>query len=140
MLICGICGQKNSKTLNAELKTLFLIGIGGGVGSIFRYLTSVFVTKYFQTAFPLATFAVNFAGCLIIGVLLGLFERHQLASSDLKILLVTGFCGGFTTFSAFAAENINLFQTGHSFTALLYIAASVLVGLLAVWLGLVLVK
>ena len=122
------------------IRAIILVGIGGGVGSILRYLTNVFVTKYFQTTFPLATFTANFLGCLLIGILLGIFDRQQLANPDLKYLFITGFCGGYTTFSAFAAENINLFQTGNSLTAFLYIAASVLVGLFAVWLGLVLVK
>jgi Integral membrane protein possibly involved in chromosome condensation len=62
-------------------------------------------------------------------------ERHQLLSSDLKLLLITGFCGGYTTFSAFAVENLALFQSQQSFTAILYIAASILIGLLAVWGG-----
>ena len=122
------------------LRAVILVGLGGGVGSILRYLTTVFVTKHFQSAFPLATFTANFLGCLLIGILLGIFDRQQLANPDLKYLFITGFCGGYTTFSAFAAENINLFQTGHSLTAFLYIVASVLVGLFAVWLGLVLIK
>lgn len=121
-------------------KAIVLVGLGGGIGSVLRYLVSVVVTKYFQTAFPLATFVSNFVGCLIIGVLLGVFERQQISSPDLKLLFITGFCGGYTTFSAFAAENVSLFQSGNSFTALLYIFGSVLLGLFAVWIGLFLVK
>lgn len=121
-------------------KALVLVGLGGGIGSMLRYLTSLVVTKCFQTTFPLTTFVANFVGCLIIGVLLGVFERQQLSSPDLKLLFITGFCGGYTTFSAFAAENISLFQSGNSFTALLYISGSVLLGLFAVWIGLFLVK
>ena len=122
------------------IRAIILVGIGGGVGSIFRYLTSVFVGKYFQPLFPWATFAANILGCLIIGLLFGFFDRHQLTNPDLKYLFITGFCGGYTTFSAFAAENINLFQSGNTLTAFLYIAASVLVGLFAVWLGVTLTK
>ena len=122
------------------LRAIILVGAGGGIGSIFRYLTSVIVSKYFHAAFPLATFIANILGCLIIGLLLGFFERHQLANPDLKYLFVTGFCGGFTTFSTFAAENYNLFQSENSLTAFAYIAASVLVGLLAVWAGVALTK
>ena len=122
------------------IRAIIFVGIGGGIGSIFRYLTSVFVGKYFLAAFPFATFFANILGCLIIGLLLGFFERHQLANPDLKYLFVTGFCGGYTTFSTFAAENFNLFQSENSLTAFAYIAASVLVGLLAVWAGVELTK
>ena len=122
------------------LRAIILVGVGGGIGSIFRYLTTVIAGKYFHAAFPLATFIANILGCLIIGLLLGFFERHQLANPDLKYLFVTGFCGGYTTFSTFAAENINLFHTENSLTAFAYIAASVIVGLLAVWIGLALTR
>ena len=122
------------------LRTIIWVGIGGGIGSILRYLTIVFVNKYFQTSFPWGTFAVNILGCLVVGLLLGCFERYQLTNPDLKYLFVTGFCGGYTTFSAFAAENVNLFQSDNSLTAFAYIAASVLLGLFAVWIGLMLTK
>jgi crcB protein len=122
------------------IRAIILVGLGGGIGSIFRYLTAVFVNKYFQTSFPWATFAANIIGCLIIGLLLGFFDKYNLTNPDLKYLFITGFCGGYTTFSAFAAENMNLFQSENTLTALLYIAASVLVGLFAVWLGLTLTK
>ena len=122
------------------LRAIILIGVGGGIGSILRYLTAVFVSKYFQTSFPWGTFVVNILGCLLIGLLLGLFERHQLTNPDLKYLFATGFCGGYTTFSTFAAENVNLLQSGNSLTVFAYIAASVLVGLFAVWVGLMLTK
>lgn len=122
------------------IRAIILVGIGGGLGSVFRYLTSLFVTKYFQITFPLGTFSVNVIGCLIVGILIGFFERQQLTNPDLKFLFITGFCGGYTTFSAFALENINLFQTGNSLTAFFYIAASVLVSLFAVWIGLSLIK
>lgn len=121
-------------------KAILLVGLGGGVGSILRYLTSVVVTKYFQSNFPLGTFVVNILGCLIIGILIGLFDKQQLPNPDLRLLFITGFCGGFTTFSAFAAENINLFQSGHSLAALLYIGASIFVSLFFVWLGMVVVR
>lgn len=121
-------------------RAIILVGLGGGLGSVFRYLTSVIVTKYFQTTFPLATFTANIFGCLLIGVLLGLFERQQLTNPDLKFLFITGFCGGYTTFSAFASENINLLQSGNSLTAFVYIATSVIISLFSVWLGLTLTK
>jgi len=121
-------------------RAIILVGIGGGIGSIFRYLTSVIVTRYAPPAFPFATLVANVLGCLVIGVLLGLFERQQLTHPDLKFLFITGFCGGYTTFSTFASENINLVQSGNTLTAFLYIAASIVGSLLAVWLGLSLTK
>ncbi|MCK9562283.1 MAG: fluoride efflux transporter CrcB [Bacteroidales bacterium] len=122
------------------IKTIICIGIGGGFGSIFRYLTSLFIDKYIHTNFPLATCTVNVVGCLIIGILLGLFEWQALPYSNLKFLLITGFCGGYTTFSAFASENIHLFQSGNSLTAFFYIAVSIIMSLFAVWLGLTITK
>ena len=122
------------------IRAMALVGIGGGIGSVFRYLTAVVVNKYFQPAFPWATFVANILGCLIIGLLLGFFERYHLANPDLKYLFVTGFCGGYTTFSTFAVENMNLFNSGNSLTAFAYIAASIIIGLVAVWLGVVVTK
>lgn len=122
------------------LKTLLIVGLGGGIGSVFRYLTSVWTQKLVQSVFPWATFIVNVLGCLIIGILVGFFTKQQIENSDLKLLFVTGFCGGFTTFSAFALENIKLFQTGNSLLALLYIALSVIVGIFAVWSGIMIMK
>jgi CrcB protein len=122
------------------LRTILLTGIGGGIGSIFRYLTSVLVSRYFPSSFPWATFTANIIGCLIVGLLVGYFGRQQQPDSRYYFLLVTGFCGGYTTFSTFSVENIQLFLSGNSLTALLYTAGSILCGLLAVWLGLTWMK
>jgi CrcB protein len=122
------------------IKTILLVGLGGGVGSILRYLTSMLVTTYFHTVFPLATFVVNVLGCLAVGLITGFLESRQILNFDLKVLLITGFCGGYTTFSTFSAENINLFRSGHSLAAFIYLSASILIGLSAVWLGLALTK
>ncbi|MDR2139315.1 MAG: fluoride efflux transporter CrcB [Tannerella sp.] len=122
------------------MRALLLVGFGGGAGSIFRYLTSVLVTRYFQGVFPLAVFTVNVSGCFIMGLLLGLSERLPFVGTDMKLLFVTGFCGGYTTFSTFSAENVDLIQSGHYPTAFLYMAASVLAGPAAVWLGFALAK
>ena len=122
------------------IKPLLLVAVGGGIGSAFRYLTTVFVNKYYASAFPLATFIINILGCFLIGLLMGFLQRNNLSDSNLKWLLVTGFCGGYTTFSAFGFENISLLQTNNAATSMLYICASVIIGLLAVCAGLFLVR
>ena len=122
------------------LKTALIIALGGGLGSILRYFTSVLVSKYWSSNFPLATFIVNSIGCLLIGFIIGLLEKNQLSDSRLKLFLVTGICGGLTTFSAFGMENYNLFQNNNSLLAFVYIAMSIVIGLLAIWLGIFLSK
>lgn len=122
------------------IKAIALVGIGGGVGSILRYLSAVLVNKYFNGAFPLATFLINIVGCFIIGVLMSVMERNAWADDNFKYLFVTGFCGGYTTFSAFANENVFLMNAGQSLIAFSYIAASVVAGLFCVWLGMMLGK
>lgn len=122
------------------LKTILYIALGGAIGSVLRYLTSILVAKYWSNQFPLATLLTNVLGCFLIGFLIGVLEKNNLANSSLKWLLVTGFCGGFTTFSTFGYENISLFQSNNAAMAFGYIALSVLLGLFAVWLGLFVAK
>lgn len=126
------------------LKTILYIAIGGAIGSVLRFLTTVLVSKFcpensgFQ--FPLATFIANVIGCFLIGLFLGILAKNQLTDSNLKWLLVTGFCGGFTTFSAFGIENITLLQNNNTLLAFSYIALSIILGLFAVWFGLFITK
>jgi CrcB protein len=119
------------------VKTLIFVGIGGAIGSIFRYLTSVWVQKLnVNSNFPWATFLTNGLGCLLIGILMGYFTKHNLLNSQLKWLLVTGFCGGYTTFSTFGFETLQLTQNQQFATALLYTISSVCIGITAVFIGL----
>jgi CrcB protein len=122
------------------MKEILLGGLGGGAGSMLRYLGTVYSNRLFPAVFPVGTFLVNVSGCFLIGLLIGLIEHQQVLNVNHRLLFVTGFCGGFTTFSAFSAESLAMFENGHMLGGAFYIAASVLSGLLAVWLGILLLK
>jgi len=122
------------------IKTLLLVGLGGAAGSILRYLTGYAADKWIQAGFPVGTLIVNILGSFLIGLTIGLLDRCTITSPELKYLLVVGFLGGFTTFSAFTYENVNLLQTGNIGTALLYMMGSVVAGLAAVWVGFALTR
>jgi len=115
-----------------------LVGLGGAAGSIARYLLGGWVTAAAAPqAFPLGTFVVNLGGCLAIGLLAGLVERHpDWLAPDLRLLLFVGVLGGFTTFSAFGLETVQLLRRDEWLLAGGYVGGSVLLGLAAVWLGL----
>jgi len=122
------------------LKTIIYIAIGGAIGSVLRFLTTIFVSKFWSNQFPLATFIANVVGCFLIGLIIGFLAKNQLTDSNLKWFLVTGFCGGFTTFSTFGMENFNLLQNNNTLLAFSYIASSIILGLFAVWFGLFVTK
>ena len=117
------------------IKTLLLVGIGGAMGSVLRYLTHWLTSKHFQSSFPLSTFLVNILGSLLIGLFIGYLGKYFPENHPLKFLLIIGFCGGFTTFSSFALENYNLLQNNNQITAYIYMATSIILTISAVGLG-----
>lgn len=117
-------------------KLMLLAGAGGFVGTSCRFLINKLFLIIWKAPFPLATFTINVLGCFIFGILFGLLGRSGAVPPKLNALLVVGFCGGFTTFSTFSFESFNLGTSGEIFSSFLYIAGSVIVGLLAVWFGL----
>ncbi len=118
------------------MKEMLFVGLGGFIGSVGRYKLSGFVLQQVPDwRFPLGTLAVNLVGCFIIGLLSGWAGKHQLGSPELRLFLVPGLLGGFTTFSAFGFETFHLMRRGELHIAFLYVALSVVCGLGLVWLG-----
>ncbi len=118
------------------MTNILLVGLGGFIGSVARYkLGGWLLHLTAQEKFPYSTFAVNIVGCLVVGILAGLAEKHELFGPGARLFLFTGLLGGFTTFSAFGLETMFLLRRGEPWIAALYVVASVLLGLVAVWIG-----
>ena len=117
------------------MKSFLLVFFGGGLGSGLRYLVSIAMNQY-SKVLPFGTFTVNMLGCLLIGIALGYAQKENTLTSNQTLLLATGFCGGFTTFSAFANENLELIKNGEIFNFSVYTIGSVLIGILFIYLGL----
>ncbi len=122
------------------MKQLLLVGMGGFLGSVARYLISKLNLSWNFHSIPMGTFFANILGSLLIGFLLGILISSNEMTTNLKLFLVVGFCGGFTTFSAFTNENFLLLQNGQTTTALIYMTLSVVLGILAVMGGFYLSK
>lgn len=121
------------------LKTIILVGMGGAIGSIMRYLAATGIQSKFLSAFPYGTMCVNISGCFLIGLIYALATKNNL-SPEWRFFLATGICGGYTTFSSFSYESLSLLRDGEILYASLYIAASVFLGVLATFLPVVLIE
>lgn len=122
------------------IKPFLYVGLGGLLGSMARYALHLLISSRNLSVFPWGTFAVNISGCLLIGLLVGLETRHELISDPLKWLLITGLCGGYTTFSTFSIEGLGLLHQEQYASFFGYIAGSVVLGLLATFLGYTVVR
>lgn len=113
------------------MKNLFVIFLGGGIGSIGRYLLGTATQRLIATPFPAGTFLVNITGCFLIGLFYGLINRHAWLTVEWRLFLVTGICGGYTTFSSFSFEAVSLAREGYWLNFIAYVLLSVVLGLLA---------
>ena len=121
------------------MKQLVLVFVGGGFGSVLRYVIGKWLNNT-ENGFPYGTFAANILGSLLIGIILGYAAKNETLSQHSTLLLATGFCGGFTTFSTFAYENHMFLKSGDFTSFACYTMASFVVGFLAVFAGIYLVK
>lgn len=117
------------------MKTALIIFAGSGLGGVLRYLVQKVFVDMGYTSFPTGTFIVNILGCFLIGLFGALAEKNNLLTPEWRLALTTGFCGGFTTFSTFANENMNLLRNGDYAYFGIYTVLSIVLGIGGVMLG-----
>jgi CrcB protein len=117
------------------LKNILIIGSGGFIGSVARYYISRLNLSASFFSIPVGTLLVNVSGSLLIGLLMGLAERTTILTTEARLFLMVGLCGGFTTFSSFTMENLTLLHNGQILQILIYTSLSVVLGFFAVWIG-----
>ena len=122
------------------IKVLLIIGTGGFVGSISRYLVQQLMQEKFDTTFPVGTMAVNILGSFIIGLVYALSEKGDVLSPEWRLFLAVGICGGFTTFSSLAYESFQMIKLEQFFFVALYMGLSLFLGLIATYLGVISLK
>lgn len=122
------------------LRTLLLVGSGGFIGSVMRYLVQYYMEKSLTSTFPWGTFIANIAGSFIIGIVFALAEKGNLMNAEWRIFLAVGICGGFTTFSSFAYNNLTMINEKAWGSLLLNIGGNLFLGILAVYLGIIFIR
>ncbi len=122
------------------LKIFLLVGLGSFFGGGARFLVQQYFAKFYITSFPIGTLVVNILGCFLIGIIFSLSEKTTLISSEMRLLLATGFCGGFTTFSSFSLDSLSLLKAGQIFYLVGYVGASVILGFLATYAAIQIIK
>jgi CrcB protein len=121
------------------MKWFLMVGMGSFAGGVLRYWITQWLHARYPGSFPIGTWMVNMLGCFLIGLFFAYTERSYV-NQEVRLFMTTGLLGGFTTFSAFSNESIGLFRSGNITSAMLYVVASLLVGLLATWLGYTLLR
>ena len=122
------------------MKSFLLVFLGGGIGSSCRFLISNILNYNFKSFHYLGTFSVNIIGCILIGIVMGFLQKENNFNQNYLLLFSSGFCGGFTTFSAFANENLDLIKSGNFSVFFSYVISSVIFGIVAAYLGYLIVK
>lgn len=117
------------------MKQLLLVGLGGFIGSVLRFMVSKLNLYWYFLSIPMGTLTVNIIGSFVIGILAGISAKSEILSCDFRLFLMVGVCGGFTTFSSFSNENLMLMQNGQFLSAIIYTGLSILFGLIAVYVG-----
>jgi CrcB protein len=117
------------------LKSILIIGLGGFIGTVARFLISRYFQMTVSSVFPWSTFIINIVGCLLIGLIYGISEKGDVLSPDIRLFLTVGICGGFTTFSTFSNDSFMLIRDQEWLRFALYTSLSVFVGLMAVFVG-----
>jgi fluoride exporter len=121
-------------------RTLFIVGAGGFIGTVIRFLVSRYFQENVFSLFPWGTFTVNIVGSLLIGIFYGMSERGNLLNPEMRVFLTVGICGGFTTFSSLTNDAFMLIQEKEWFKLSLYASLSFFLGLIAVYIGRTLIK
>jgi CrcB protein len=122
------------------LKSILIVGFGGFIGTVARYLTSRYFQENIASVFPWSTFTINIIGSLLIGIFYGISEKGDFMSPDVRLFLTVGICGGFTTFSTFSNDAFLLLRQDEWLRFAFYTSMSFFLGLLAVYFGRIIIK
>ncbi len=122
------------------LRTILLVGSGGFIGSVMRFLVQYYMEKNISTTFPWGTMIANITGSFFIGIIFALAEKGNLLNAEWRIFLAVGVCGGFTTFSSFAYNNFTMIKENSIIPLLLNIGGNLFIGIMAVYIGIVFIR
>jgi CrcB protein len=122
------------------MKAVLVVFAGSGIGGVMRYLMHLAISKRYPSVFPFGTFSINILGCFLIGIFYAFAEKQHIISSETRLFLITGICGGFTTFSTFSLDSLTLLKSGNYLYFFLYAMGSLIIGLLATYAAILLFK